>query len=98
MYRVIGLCAVLFLASCASNQPLVAVGVACDTYASSLKVVAGMNDRGKLRPSHVKVVDSVVASVGPICRDIGPETLVLPNVLDKVEEGIKGLLEVRNAT
>ena len=92
MYRAL-LLVVLLTVGCAPHQPLVAVGVACDSYASSLRVVAGMNERGRLSPSQVRAVDQVVAMVSPICSNPSSPTAV--EALDKVEEGVKALLRVR---
>ena len=86
---------VLLTAGCASHEPLVAVGVACDAYASALTVVAGLNQRGKLSPSQVGAVDGVVAMVSPICTN--PSATA--NQLARVEEGllkIRGVVQDAN--
>jgi hypothetical protein len=83
------------LAACTTTDKLVSVGVACDTYASTLKVVAGMNERGWLGQQDILIVDKVVATVGPTCKNTGLDSTAAPMALTRIQEGIKALLIIK---
>jgi hypothetical protein len=82
----------VFLSGCAAHTRLASVGFACDTYNVALDAVAGLNERGRLRPSDVEIVDSVVRRVGPVCES--PERMAEADALGVVEGGVSILQDI----
>ena len=97
MIKIIAVAVLLFtLAACTTTDKLVSAGVACDTYASGLQVVTGLNERGWLGQKDILIVDKVVATVGPTCRNLGPDSATTPALFSTIQQGIKDLLKVKN--
>lgn len=92
MKKFLAIAAVLALTACGGNTKLVSVGFACDTYNSSVEVAASLNERGRLRPSDVTLVDSVVSDVAPICESVN--RMVDLDTLGVVDRGSAVLLAV----
>ena len=62
------------------------VGIACDSYSSSLNVLAVMNSNGQLSAESETRVDQIVATVGPLCRsDAQPVSAEVADILATIE-------------
>lgn len=69
-------------------------GIACDSYAASLNVLAMAADMGYLSEGQMGTVDSVVATVGPTCEAQTPPTNIL-DLVPLIERGAFQLFDMR---
>lgn len=82
-------------ASCGDNKisPAETVLLGCDTFASTLSVVADLNTEGKLNANTVKIVDQTRNTVNPICEGRAPD--VNSTVKDvAIDAGTRTLLSI----
>ena len=82
----------LALAGCTGGKitPAETVLLGCSAYSTSLNQVAALREQGKLKDSHVKIVEGVRATLNPLC--LGPAPDVEASVKDvAVDAGVRSL-------
>lgn len=93
------LVAVALLAACSGNvvaDRITALAFACDTYASTLKTLAGLRAAGRLSAAQRATVERVIPVVRPVCTLDAADRPVA--ALSAVQREVSKLILIRENT